>query len=163
MNDLLKNFYEIISDVKSDIRTSELEQRTKEWYALLAKLNFTAEITPYCHIFAKHLHEQVEYLASKRLTMNNFSMQGLEKQNDFFTQYFHRSTNKTTYIEHIIKKRSRIEILTFHPDLKGLFLAKKEQARLDRLAKRLSNNIINDEDESENMLFENEETGIGMK
>ena len=62
-----------------------------------------------------------------------------------------------------MKKRSRIEILTFHPDLKGLFLAKKEQARLDRLAKRLSNNIVIDGDVSENILFENELTGISME
>ena len=157
-NKLLRNFYEIIMDVKSDKRTPELEQRTKEWYALLAKLNFTTEITPYCHVFGKHLYEQVEYLASKGISMDRFSMQGLEKQNDFFTQYYHRSTNKRNdYIEQVMKKRSRIEILHFHPDLKGLFAAKKEQAKIDRLAKKQATNIFNEaaeEDESENMLFD---------
>ncbi len=127
-NDLLKKFAEIISDVKSDIRVPELEQRTKEWYILFAKLNFTAEITPYCHIFAKHIHEQVEYLTSKGLTINKFSMQGLEKQNDFFSQYFHRSSNKRdSYLEQIMKKRCRIEVLTFHPDIKRMFLEKKNR------------------------------------
>ena len=166
-NDLWKNFRDITSDAKNDIRMQDLKQRTKNWYASLAKVTFTAEITPYCHIFGTHLHKQVDYLTSKGISFNRFSMQGLEKQNDFFTQYYMRSTNKRAdYIAQIMMKRSRIEIITFHPDLAGLFRKKKEQAQLRRVERSYNiDNIIElvvanheeDEDYDENVLFEEEE------
>ena len=67
-------------------------------------------------------------------------MQGLEKQNDFQTIYYHRSTNKkNNYIAQILRKRSRIELLTYHPNLEQLF----QEASLDQLG-----DSINESDEN---------------
>ena len=45
--------------------------------------------------------------------LNIFNTQGLEKLNDFCTQYYHLSTNKhkenKEYINQLFKKRNRIE------------------------------------------------------
>jgi len=61
-----------------------------------------------------HLHQHAEYLRSKGISLNSFSMQDLEKQNDFTTTYFHRCSNKKGDImRQIFTKRSRIEILTY--------------------------------------------------
>ncbi len=69
------------------------------------------------HIFASHLHQHVKYLETKGLSINSFSMQGLEKQNDFTTTYFQRATNKKgNVISQLFTKRNLIEILTNFDD-----------------------------------------------
>jgi len=67
--------------------------------------NFTTEVTPYIHAFSSHVHQQIKHLKSKDLSLNDFSMQSLEKFNDFSTQYFQRSTNKRDDIEVQIAKK----------------------------------------------------------
>ncbi len=65
------------------------------------------------HILSSHMYQHVEYLHTKGLSIISFSMQGLEKQNNFTTTYFQRGTNKKGEIMlQIISKRNRIEILT---------------------------------------------------
>ncbi len=84
----------------------DLKKRLYDWYQLFSSLNFCSEINPYCNIFGMHLFEQFHYLKSKGIHINRFSMQGLEKQNDFLSQYYHRSTNKKkSYITDIKKKK----------------------------------------------------------
>ncbi len=96
-----------------------------------------------------HLFEQVEHLKSKGININRFSMQGLEKQNDFLTQYFHRSSNKSTnFVSQIMKKRRRIELLTFHRDIKGIIMKNKNQLKISDVA------VLESDNQAENMLYE---------
>ncbi len=117
---LWKNFQSVLSEAKCEnIRqVDRIQEKTFEWYHLFCSLTFQKEITPYIHIFGMHLHEQITHLKSKCISLNRFSMQGLEKQNNFFTIYYHRATKrKNDYIAQILKKRSRIELLTYHSNL----------------------------------------------
>ncbi len=102
-----------------------IKHETQLWlqnYAALPTVNSREDVTPYIHIFASHLHEQIGNLKEKGLSFNSFSMQGLEFLNCLDIRCFHRSTNKKgEIIKQLIKKRSRIELLSFHKDLKTLF------------------------------------------
>ncbi len=122
-SDLLKSFHHIISEVKAGVlKPEEIQEKTSAWYTSLISLNSAKEITPYFHIFKAHLHTQVTYLNTLGIQFNSFSMQGLEKQNDCLTQYFQRATNKRDdSILQIIKKRTRIELLTFNSSLMTSF------------------------------------------
>ncbi len=150
-NSQWKDFDKILSGIKKDdpLITFNLKDRTYEWYHMFSLLNFCSEITPYCHIFGMHLFEQVEHLKSKGININRFSMQGLEKQNDFLTHYFHRSSNKSaSFVSQIMKKRSRIELLTFHRDIKGIIMRNKNQLKISDVA------VLESDDQDENMLYE---------
>jgi len=119
-----KDFKTIMSSAKDKNihQVDGIREKTLSWYFLYRSLTFQKEITPYIHIFSMHLHEQIAHLKSKGISLNRFSMQGLEKQNDCFTQYFHRATNKKNdYIAQILKKRCRVELLTFHPSIERLY------------------------------------------
>ncbi len=147
---LWKDFYSILSYAKdNDIhRVNRLEEKTQNWYSLFCSLTFQKEITPYIHIFGTHLHEKVDHLRSQSISLNKFSMQGLEKQNDSFTQYYHRATNKKNdYIAQILKKRSRIELLTFLPNLVQ-FYQEKSRARLVQLNDIQIDRVISVEENS---------------
>ncbi len=123
-NKMWKDFKTIMSSAKGKNiqQVDGIREKTLEWYFLYRSLTFQKEITPYIHIFGMHLHEQIAHLKSKGLSLNRFSMQGLEKLNDFFTQYYHRATNKkNNYIGQILKKRCRVELLTFHPSVESLY------------------------------------------
>lgn len=115
------NFLGIIFDIKDNvIDHSELKLRTDNFIENLRKIIFTDESisTPYIHIFISHLYKQTEYLSSKGLYLNDFSMQGIEKMNDFITKYYQRSSNKKgDFIKQVLQKRSRIEILHHHDNL----------------------------------------------
>ena len=90
------NFYNLIYDVKDErISPEELKEKTQDWLKTFISvvINTDEAVTPYIHIFVSHLYQQVEYLKSKGLSINSFSMQGLEKQNDLTTTYFQLCTN----------------------------------------------------------------------
>lgn len=158
VNNLWVQFRKICFAAKDDHHISDLKKSTEDWYALFSDLNYTHEITPYCHIFGYHLDKQVNYLNSKGISFNKFSMQGLEKQNDFFTQYYHRSTNKKgEYITQIMMKRSRIKILSYHPNIQELINKKKESARLFRQEQRTETYLREHIEEMEDILFETED------
>ena len=61
-------------------------------------------ITPYIHI----LYSMCQNF-QKFKKLNLYNLKGLEKLNDFTTQYFHNSTNKhrsqNSYLEQLIQKR----------------------------------------------------------
>ncbi len=116
-NKLWKEMHKIMELIKADETSAELiRNNTNKWLESFLLLNFGTDITPYVHTFSSHVHQQVHHLKSKNLRLNDFSMQGLEKYNDFSTQYFHRSTNKKGNIEiQLIKKRNRIELLRHNP------------------------------------------------
>ena len=87
-------FYDIIYDSKdNNITIMDIKTRTFNFYENFRQLCFDKTI-PYIHIFISHLFQQVEYLKTKNLVINDFSMQGIEKLNDSVTKYFQRSTNK---------------------------------------------------------------------
>lgn len=66
-------------------------------------------ITPYMHLLVFHIPEFMKIYGN----INLFNTQGLEKLNDFTTQYYHTSTNKNKknnkYLRQLIEKRNRIE------------------------------------------------------
>lgn len=105
------------------------QKLTKDWYDLYVSLDFQNKTTPYIHIFGVHLYNQVNLFSSKGLFLNEFSIQGLGKPNDFLTQYYHLAINRkdSTYLNQLLKKRNRIEILTHHKDLVKLFENKKTE------------------------------------
>lgn len=111
-------FYDIIYDSKdNNITIMDIKTRTFNFYKNFRQLCFDKTI-PYIHIFISHLFQQVEYLKTKNLVINDFSMQGIEKLNDSVTKYFQRSTNKKkNYLCQILQKRSRVEILKHHNNL----------------------------------------------
>ncbi len=70
-------------------------------------------------------------------------LQGLEKQNDCLTQYFQRATNKhADSILQIIKKRTRIELLTFNSSLMATF-QQRRQAKKSSQASGAANDYEN--------------------
>ncbi len=125
-----------------------MKEKTVNWYSLFCSLTFQREITPYIHIFGTHLHEQIDHLKSKGISLNKFSMQGLEKQNDFFTQYYHRATNKkNNYIAQILKKRSRIELLMFLPSIESLYNERKRSRLVQQSSFRLNRSSLTEEND----------------
>jgi len=96
-NELWKNFFDIMYRMRDDrMSIDSIKHETQLWLQ-----NYAA-------------------LPEKGLSFNSFSMQGLEFLNCLDIRCFHRSTNKKGE-KHLIKKRSRIELLSFHKDLKTLF------------------------------------------
>jgi len=110
------NFYDLIFKLKDDRLTStEIKKETSDWLSnfLDTVIDTENSVTPYIHILSSHLHQHVEYLQTKGLDLNSFSMKGLEKQNDFTTTYFQRGTNKKgDIISQIFNNRTRVEILS---------------------------------------------------
>ena len=112
-------FYSLIYEIKDDsLSTIEIKNKTKIFFEKFRKITFGVSTTPYIHIFVSHIFQQVDYLRTKNLSINDFSMQGVEKLNDFTTKYYQRSSNKKSdFIKQILLKRSRIEILHHHDNL----------------------------------------------
>ncbi len=110
-------FYILIVDIKDGRLTpDEIRNKATDWFNTYLRtiIDTDNSITPYTHILVSHLYQQAEYLESKGISINSFSMQGLEKQNDFTTTYFHRCSNKKgDVMRQIFTKRCRIEILTY--------------------------------------------------
>jgi len=124
--EIWKNFYDLMYRMKDDRLSIDcIKNETKKWlenYTALPTVHSREDVTPYMHIFASHLHEQIKYLKERGLYLNSFSMQGLEFLNCLDIRCFQRSTNKKgEIIKQLIKKRSRIELLSFHKDLTALF------------------------------------------
>ena len=116
-NKLWKDMHTIMESLRADtLSVDAIQFKTNNWLESFLLVNFTTEVTPYIHAFSSHVHQQIKHLKSKDLSLNDFSMQSLEKFNDFSTQYFQRSTNKRDDIEvQIAKKRNRVEVLKHHP------------------------------------------------
>ena len=68
----------------------KLKYDLKEWLEFYTILAGKETITPYIHAFVFHVPEFL--LKFKRL--NLYNLQGLEKLNDFTTQFYHQCTNK---------------------------------------------------------------------
>ena len=83
----------------------------KEWLEAYLSIEGaeSRELTPYIHCFVSHLPEFIE----KYGDINLYNVQGLEKVNDFATQYYHGSTNKhkknNAFVLQMINKRNRVE------------------------------------------------------
>ena len=115
-------FYQIVDELKRDvIDTSTLKSKTGNFFKNFVKTTFDLSTIPYIHIFISHLHQQNEYLKSKKLFINDFSMQGIEKLNDLITKYYQRSSNKKgNFLSQVLEKRSRIEIINQHMNVNSL-------------------------------------------
>ncbi len=117
-------FFEIINSVKEG-KTENIVNLTKTWFEKFSKISFSNAVTPYMHILISHLPAQVDYLKARNLQLNSFSCQGLEKYNDFCTQYYQKCTNKSrTKMLQLVQKRNRVEMLTYYENIQKLFLFK---------------------------------------
>ena len=107
---LWKDFYDIFEKVKArELQINEIKVRCVEWMELFLSLYHRTHVTPYIHIFVTHLWEFVE----RHGDISLFSQQGHEKFNDISTISYFRSTNKREdYIEQLVSKRNRIELLS---------------------------------------------------
>lgn len=116
------DFYRIIFDIKDDLKDIDvLKLRIENFLKNFLDISFKKSITPYTHILVSHIYQQTKSLKTKNLCINDFSMQGIEKLNDFVTKYFQRSSNKKgEFIKQVLQKRSRIEILHHHDNLLGI-------------------------------------------
>ncbi len=128
--EIWEDFIKILYEMKDDrLMIGEIKENTSLWLQKVLSIeSFDAnkDVTPYLHIFGSHLHEQIYNLKQKGLKWNSFSMQGLEFLNCLDIRCFHRSTNKKlTIIEQLIRKRSRVKILSFNINIKDIYLDKK--------------------------------------
>lgn len=116
------SFYDLMYDIKDELTSSvEVKSKTKIWFDKFLQITFKLSTIPYIHIMISHLFQQVDSLKSKGLYINSFSMQGIEKLNDFTTQYYQRSSNKkSNFLWQVLQKRSRIEILHHHDNLTNI-------------------------------------------
>ena len=119
-------FYKILNEIKSfknestipnynPVQTSieKLRVDLKNWlqnYLLINEKNRNlSTMTPYIHVFVFHIPQLLEI----NHDLNIFNTQGLEKLNDFCTQYYHSCTNKHSeqkeYLNQLFKKQNRME------------------------------------------------------
>ena len=122
MQKVWDDFYFLYFDIKDDkVGTIELKLRTHSFLDNYRDISCEDTTTPYIHILISHVYQQIEYLRTKNLFINSFSMQGIEKLNDFLTKYYQRSSNKKgELIKQVLQKRSRIEILNHHDNLPSI-------------------------------------------
>ena len=120
------DFYKILFQIKSFKNESnipnynpnqtsleKLREDLKTWlqnYLLINEKNRNSNtISPYIHIFVYHIPQLIEI----HHDLNVFNTQGLEKLNDFSTQYYHSCTNKQNenkeYLNQLFKKQNRME------------------------------------------------------
>ncbi len=101
------NFYKLLNQIKSfkdvslnnnynpvETTVEKLSVDLRTWlerYLFINEKNRNStKITPYIHVFVFHIPEMIKI----HHDINLFNTQGLEKLNDFCTQYYHFSTNK---------------------------------------------------------------------
>ncbi len=130
--EIWEDFIKILYEMKDDrLMIGEIKENTSLWLQKVLSIeSFDAnkDVTPYLHIFGSHLHEQIYNLKQKGLKWNSFSMQGLEFLNCLDIRCFHRSTNKKlTIIKQLIRKRSRVEILSYNTNIIDIYLDKKDE------------------------------------
>ena len=127
-------FFEILVKIKAfkddfdvlnlETQITNLRQELKTWldsYLFLNEINRNSKtMTPYIHVFVSHIPQFLEL----HKNINIFNTQGLEKLNDFCTQYYQRCTNKHTkdknYLSQLFKKRNRIEFFNLNGEMNEL-------------------------------------------
>ena len=119
------SLYKTLTEYKNDVNISNIKDSLKEWikdYLFISKKeNFSQKLTPYLHSLVFHYIEMLALHGN----IHKFSTQPNEKLNDFFTQYYHKSTNKhflnNNFISQIMKKRNRIEFYNLKGDVGEFF------------------------------------------
>ena len=120
------DFYKILFQIKSfknesnipnfNPNQTSIEKLSKDLQIWLQAYLFINEknrnsntISPYIHVFVYHIPQLIEI----HHDLNIFNTQGLEKLNDFSTQYYHSCTNKQNekkeYLNQLFKKQNRME------------------------------------------------------
>jgi hypothetical protein len=114
---VFKQFQNIILRIKTnenlheEKRNQKLSQDLKYWLTNYLSLQPTEDnkITPYIHAFVFHMPEFIRMHGS----INKYNVQGLEKLNDFTTQYYHHCTNKhkkdNSFVKQMLNHRNRTE------------------------------------------------------
>ncbi len=112
---LWKVFYKIIIDIKDNTITYDLSKACNKWLKEFIFLNEAKKITPYIHIFAFHVPDQIK----KHGTLAYYECQGLEKFNDLSTRIFFHSTNKHDWVRQMMLKNLRVQKLSSMIKLKS--------------------------------------------
>jgi hypothetical protein len=86
---IIDDFYMIYSDLKDfDMSPREIRLRTSKWIQNCS-IVFDGKVTPYMHVFHRHLTTQVKRHGRIYL----FNLEGLEKQNSITTKSYFRASN----------------------------------------------------------------------
>lgn len=101
---------------------SYLESELKKWLVRYLKLNAGFDnLSCYAHAFCFHVPQMIKIHGD----INIFNCNGIEKLNDFASQYFHFCTNKhkknLDYLRQMLEKRNRIEFYTLDGKLTDFF------------------------------------------
>jgi hypothetical protein len=115
------SLYLSLKNYNNDSSILSIKEAIREWtedYLYISKKeNNSEKIFPYMHCLIFHYCEFLELHGN----IHSFSTQPNEKLNDFFTQYFHKSTNKhnldKSYLKQLLKKRNRIEFYNVKGDV----------------------------------------------
>jgi len=98
--------------IKHNMLSPEIiKMETTEWIKLYIELYDQSAVTPYMHIYQCHLSDIVKNYGD----VNDYNLQGFEKQNDQLTKDYFGATNKLKqeFLLQMIQKRNRIEIISF--------------------------------------------------
>jgi len=134
------SLYQTFKNYNKDITTilsikESLKELLNDYLFISKKENNSEKLFVYLHCLIFHYSEMLEIHGS----IHSFSTQPNEKLNDFFTQYYHKSTNKhylnKNYLIQMIKKRNRIEFY----NLKG---------KLEEFYDSNIGDVVNDSDEA---------------
>ncbi|KAJ8037589.1 hypothetical protein HOLleu_18438 [Holothuria leucospilota] len=88
------------------------QKECKEWVRLFTKIYQSKDVTPYMHVLAYHIPEELHIHGN----INIYSQQGMEETNDSVTAWFFRATNHqntTTALQQILATQNRIEYPSF--------------------------------------------------
>jgi hypothetical protein len=111
IDELWRTFFNIWVSIKDKAYSSYLVIKAQciQWHELFLKIYHADKITPYLHVFTFHIWEMIKLHGD----ISRFTMQGLEKLNDFTTMDYFAATNKHhgEYLVQLIKKRNRRDFM----------------------------------------------------
>lgn len=122
LNFVLIEFYKIFIYIKNDhsnnFDRTGLENRLTKWLESYILINETNKITPYLHILVDHVPEFIE----KYKSLNQYSMQAVEKLNFVIKQNYFKQTNKrkNQFIKQLLEKQNRLEFIKLDGTLEEL-------------------------------------------
>jgi hypothetical protein len=116
IDELWRTFYNIWVSIKDKAYASYLDIKSQciKWHDLFLKLFHSDKLTPYLHVFTFHVWEMIKVHGD----ISRFTMQGLEKLNDFTTMDYFGATNKhhDAYLVQLIKKRNRMDMMKLYSE-----------------------------------------------
>lgn len=110
LQQLWKDFYDLIKQLSNTCDANTIEKSAKEWVNSFVSVYQRKDVTPYIHAFAYHVPQFLQLYDGN---ISIFSQQGLEKLNDITTKHFQRGTNHhdISALKQILQKHIRIQTL----------------------------------------------------